>query len=562
MRIATNALSLLRHRGQEGEGVTGYESSAVGMCRLAVRGDSAMTVPFASDAFGAVAYNGEVYTVRSGSGATVPRDGSDEAAAIAAGDSVDGMFALAQCDRNGRITADRDPWGIKPMFLSTGPDTVTLASETVALRDLVPDEVDTTAVAEFLALGFPVSGASFRPGVAEVPPGSRVHVADGRVLAHERDHWTIPGVTGVTPGQGRVPAPEEVREAVRQSLLSCLVTDRPLGLAVSGGLDSTILAAELSLMGVESLRTVSIVYGDPQDGVRDLVDLNLPGDAWRTWRHTAVEFGAEDWLNGLAPATRALGRPTALTSDPMYLALARLAADAGIVVLLLGEGVDELFCGYRSYLDVPVGSTPADHYLRGVDGNLMRELLGAGFANARDNLLASLAISTPSDCGVLDQLRTLEPRRSLQPLLARADHLLMTHTIEGRTPFLHGDVPRIAWEAPTSALLEGDTTKALLRRAYAQLLPGLAAQRKRPFRAPSTAWNRGPVLESLVDLVLRKQGALEAMGVDANGVRRWAAAARSGRSASRDVAPRLASLAIWANELGSALDPGSSQSLP
>src|SRR5205807_2200570 len=129
--------------------------------------------------------------------------------------------------------------------------------------------------------------------------------------------------------------PEELRAAVGRAVERVLVSDRPLGLALSGGLDSTVLAAELSRRGVTDLSTVSVVPQGNGDGISDVAALGLPGTAWHDWRHRSVRFGPQDLLDGVPAAVAALGEPTALTSVPMYAALARLARDSGIVVLLV-----------------------------------------------------------------------------------------------------------------------------------------------------------------------------------------------------------------------------------
>src|SRR5262249_13977914 len=136
----------------------------------------------------------------------------------------------------------------------------------------------------------------------------------------------------------------DLRGALRASLAACAFTDRPLGLALSGGLDSSILAFELDDLGVESLTTISVHVAGREVVMNDLQSLGLPpGGAWTRWRHVNVLVSPESFPELLAESVHALDSPHGMSSAPLYIALARAAAEAGVIVLLTGEGPDELF---------------------------------------------------------------------------------------------------------------------------------------------------------------------------------------------------------------------------
>lgn len=545
-RLAGLAVRDLLHRGPDGHGVVGDDASAVGMCRLRVRSAPSDQVPFQPESGSAAfAYNGEVYLVGDGAWAGggpghVPAGGLAEGEAIGryGPAQLDGMYALALRDRDGVIEVVRDPLGIKPLYLRRHRDGVAVASELAALEPLFGrPRIRPSAIAQYLLLGRVVDGGTFYEDIEPVPPGARLHLKQGEatVLPAQRarsDH---------APSEPE-PTTAALRDAVTRAVDRVLVTDRPLGLAVSGGLDSTVLATELARRGVRDIATVSVVPRDTGDGVRDLRELGLPGRAWQSWRHRWVRFGPDELLDGCAGAVASLGEPTALTSVPMYAALARLAAESGIVVLLVGEGSDELLGGYRSYLRVPGLSDAREFYLSPRRDSLVRELLGEdAFQDAREALHAAL----PAGDDPATVVREFEYEHSLEPLLRRADHLLMAQGVEGRVPYLHGGLPALAATLPFDQLIQNGQTKVPLRQAYAEELPQYRDEVKKPFRAPVGSWFTGPHRARLLGRLTGHRDRLIAAGLRPEGVDTLCASLADGDAVVTGLAFATLTLGIW-----------------
>jgi len=264
-----------------------------------------------------------------------------------------------------------------------------------------------------------------------------------------------------------LPPPSSIglRDAVRSSVRRCVAGTGPFGLALSGGLDSTILAFELDALGVEDLVTVSIRLPDSADGVDSLDALGLPpGGAWTTWRHHVVEVPDCDLFATFERATRAFGQPTTMSSLPLTWRLAEVAAAAGVRVMLTGEGVDELFLGYGSYSKVPGLARLADYY-----HHPSREALVEGLFEAP--VLRAVRARMDRICAHATDLREVERRLRLRRLLLRTDVCFMAHTMEVRVPFLHNRIPEIAMATPWSELLR-DGGKATLRRAWCEQIGG------------------------------------------------------------------------------------------
>lgn len=541
MRAALEAINhRQRARGPDGSGLDLGASGGVGMVRLRVRADRAEPEPVPISELSTAAYNGEVYW----HDGAVPDGGSGEVLALGRdrGGDIDGMYAIATLDRpSGRIEIRRDRFGIKPLYRRDLAGGVAVASTVGGLIEAFGSPaIRTEAVAQFLAFGRPLDGGSFFEDIAAVPRGSRWVMQDGRLELDGEDR-----PAGRT--QPAAPSPEALRDAVSEAIRRVLPSNRTLGLAVSGGLDSTILAHQLASMGIEELRTVSIRVDGDDDGLADLGPLGLTAPAAVTWRHRVGTVTPERFARGAERAVADLGEPTRLTSVPLYAALADCAAEAGIVVLLVGEGADELFMGYSSYLNVAAGNPRAtlDFLLPESRHPYLEALLGAGSVARLHSVARGRYPAVPGETP-LDHLRRIELDHSLEPLLLRADQLLMARSIEGRTPFLHGRVPDLAFAVPAEDHLRNGTGKALLRAAFPEIQARQGPwQTKRPFRAPVGDWLRGPLRPWLDETLGSGTARLRELGLRDEGLALVRADLDRGHAAAYDMAYALMSLAFW-----------------
>lgn len=526
LEMVADLVRQLEHRGPDGTGVAGGAHTALGMSWLRVRSAPAEMIPFTDRRGSTFAFNGEVYK----DGRTYPSGGLEEAmcAFAAAGHqgAVDGMYAIVGDAGDEALQLARDPFGIKPLYVRESPSGVAAASEMPPLiRVFGPPPIRTEAFAQFLLTGRRIlDGGTFFEEIRPVAPGECVSIRSGSVSRSETFEPTRP----VRP---RPREPADLRAALEDAVDRTCLAERHLGLAISGGLDSTILASILARRGTRGLRTVSVVPDGSDDGVRNLDDLGLTDSAIDTWHHDWTSFGPPDLLSGLPAVVRTYGEPVAMTSAPMYAALARLARDNNITVLLVGEGADELFGGYNRYQTSYAGNlaNPIDFYVSEERRMLVTELIGpTACASALDALRKALSRAqltaeqrhsvapTPADV-----VREFELEHSLEPLLRRTDHLLMAEGIEGRTPFLHADVPLLAQRIPSTSLVRGTQTKAALRDAFGDILPDrYRSHPKRPFRAPVSQWLAGHLLPVVDRKLAAGAGMLrERLGVMPEGLR-------------------------------------------
>lgn len=546
---AERMIASLAHRGPDGGGLASAGNAAIGMRRLRIRSEPGAALPFALPDDVRAAYNGEVYAAGDMSAAPSGGAGEAEALADAAWRAADGMHALALLDREGGLRLSRDRFGIKPLFVRREGDAVSFASELPALLAVgAPLEIDPGALRQIIAFGRTLDRGTIYRGVRELDPGEEMRIGPCGTTSRS-------AAPGRPEGPSRGADDESLRAAVRQAVARTLVSERPVGLAVSGGLDSTIIAHELRALGAVGLRTLSLALPENGDGVRSLAEIGLGEDAVSAgWSHRAVPVDETGYVSALAEAARRNGEPFRMSSLPLYYALGEAAREEGATVLLLGEGADELFGGYESYRafaprDRDVGRAIEAFYLGGAAGARLASLLGPeAFADLRrglDEAASPLVAGRTPKQGLLAVERML----SLEPLLRRADHALMAAGIEGRTPFLHGSVPELAAAHSDDDLWNAGATKLALRRAYRDILPAAAASApKRALRAPGRYWT-GRGLEAL-DAVARHGGPLfAALGLREEGVATVRAGCAAGDPAATPIAVALLSTAACLSRL-------------
>ncbi len=265
-----------------------------------------------------------------------------------------GIFAFALWDPRGRaVHLVRDQMGIKPLYWTeaavpeTGEAVILFASEIRALlaSGLVPRRLDPAAVASFLWHGFVVGPQTIVANVHLLPSATTLTIlCDGhpRSRCTERRYWHMPS------SRSRKTTEAELREELKATVRMQLVSDVPLGVFLSGGIDSSAVAALASEAAPGSLHTFTIGF--------DLEAYDESGFASRVAQaldshHTRVLLTENQFREQLPRALAAIDQPTFDGINTYF--VSRAARDAGMTVALAGTGGDELFGGYRSYVDIP-----------------------------------------------------------------------------------------------------------------------------------------------------------------------------------------------------------------
>jgi asparagine synthase (glutamine-hydrolysing) len=470
-----------------------------------------------------------------------------------------GMFAIALWDRlDRRLVLARDRFGIKPLYYRVEQGTLSFASELKALLAApgFSREIDFDALEAFLAFNsIPAPLTIFREG-RKLPAGHML-VAHGGEVSLRRYARPRPVAAERVRGEGEEALAEELRERLRDSVRAHLVSDVPVGVLLSGGLDSSALAALAARESPYRISTFSI--GFEERSFNELEQARLVAEHYSTDHHELVlRPDAAELLPKLAEA---FDEPFADSSAlPTYL-VSQLASEH-VKVALSGEGGDELFGGYYTYvadtLAPRVGwlasaARPLVELLPSSSGKASFDYKAKRFARAAHlpplerhhawkeifspDARASLLDGRRAELDPLDLYRAryaetegAEELARLQDvdtgiylvddLLVKTDRASMAHSLETRVPFCDPVVAELALALPRSMRVRGLAKKRLLRKAVAPLLPdAIVRGRKQGFSIPASAWLRGELepfaREVLSPDAVRRQGVFRPAAVTA-----------------------------------------------
>jgi asparagine synthase (glutamine-hydrolysing) len=461
------------------------------------------------------------------------------------------MFAAAIWDaRRRRLVLARDRYGIKPLYYRHVGGELRFASE---LRALPRGEIDLDALEAFLAFNsIPAPYSIFRD-VRKLPAGHVLIWEDGEVTL-ERYARPGPAVENELRTDDEAELVEELRARLRDSVRAHLLSDVPVGVLLSGGVDSAVLAALASQETPEPVHTFTIGFAERSFDERD--EARLVAERYGTTHHELLVRPEPELL--LRALAEAFDEPFADSSAlPTYL-VSQLAAEH-VKVALSGEGGDELFGGYYTYVaDLTadhlaplaravrplVEALPASTRKASLDYKAKRFVRAAHLpplerhhgwkeifsTDARAELTGRHATFDPVDvyraryaetAGAPELARLQDVDFGVylvDDLLVKTDRASMAHSLEARVPFLDPLVTNLAFALPTRLKVRGLAKKVLLRKAAEPLLPAEVVHgRKRGFSIPAAAWLRGELepfaRTTLSPENLRRQGFFQAQPV-------------------------------------------------
>lgn len=542
----------LRHRGPDGSATFREAHVAIGTERLRIidlheRADQ----PFASpDGQVWLQANGEIYNsaeLRALHPEYPFRSHSDVEAILPlylergtdAIPMLDGMFGLVIWDHRTRtLTLARDRAGEKPLFYTRVNGEVLFASELQCLlrHPDVSRELDPVAIAEYLRLGWIPEPRTPFAGIHRVPAGTYMRFrADG---TSETVRYWDPYAFDIEPIAPRE-AVFELQRLIEEAVAKQLMSDVPVGVFISGGLDSSILATLASkVVGVQKVHTFSAQFAE--ESYDESSDAARLARRMRT-RHVPVRTDEETLLDALRNVTQRVAEPLA---DPAILPtflLAR-AAREHVKVILSGEGADELFGGYPTYLGHKIApryaalpsvmrrgirstvfAVPAsrrkvtlEFLLKRFVDNAERPWIERHLSWFGTGLSTHVYASTPPPMPELEDVPQLDDplaaamlfdyRNYLRDnLLVKVDRATMLSSVEARAPFLDREVSAFALSLPSDLRVRRMTTKWVLKKAAEKWLPReVIHRRKRGLSVPIASWINGG-LRSEVDRLLDPQ---------------------------------------------------------
>ena len=453
---------------------------------------------------------------------------------------LNGDFAFAIWDgRYRRLLLARDRMGVRPLFYTWSRDTLYFASEIKALLQVpgIGAELDVLALDQIFTLWAPIAPRTAFKDVFELEPGSVLTVENG-VLA-QKPYWSLRFPDVADAGErSKAAQREELAALLTDAVRLRMRADVPVGAYLSGGLDSSLIAALAAPMAPQGLNTFSVAFESSEHD--ESIFQQMVAESLGT-RHRSVRCGARDIASAFPEVVRFAERPVLRTAPAPLHHLSGLVRDAGMKVVLTGEGADEIFAGYDIFREARVRRFCARQPQSRLRPHLFRKLypylpglkqqssgylaafFGAGNDRPGDPLFShrprfrstasakifysddlrstlggydaaeELASRLPADFSrwhPLHQAQYLEARFLLPGyiLSSQGDRMAMAHGVEGRFPFLDHRLVEFASRLSPELKLRGLEEKHILRKAAQGLVPDAILRRsKQPYRAPDSS---------------------------------------------------------------------------
>jgi len=567
------------HRGPDDSGdfIDAANGVALGFRRLAIVDLSSAGHQPMTSASGryVIVFNGEVYNfeairreLRSAGLAPDFRGHSDTEVMLAAIEAWGleravkrfiGMFAFALWDTRERtLHLVRDRMGVKPMYYGFSRGTFFFGSELKSLRRH-PDfeaEVDRSAVAAFLRFLYVPTPLSIYRGICKQTPGTIVTIKPGSPEVRTTTYWSAEEAAerGVRERfRGTIDeAAEELDALLRDAVAMRMVADVPLGVFLSGGIDSSLVTALMQAQATQPVKTFTIGFteGEYNEAEYAAAIARQLGTA-----HTELYVSPREAMDVIPKLPRIYDEPFADSSQiPTY--LVSLMARQYVTVSLSGEGGDEVFGGYRRYFEgqrvlrtfgrvpaplrraigrgisaipprrwdrllawrQPQGGTQMTKLARVLRARTLDDFYWDVVSHWDESIVPGAAGFTPPSVKLpnpvermmlLDQLTYLP-----DDILAKVDRASMAASLEAREPLLDHRVIELAWSLPPEMKVRGGTGKKILRDVLDRYIPRELIDRpKMGFKVPIDSWLAGPLREWAAELLeprrLREQGLLD-----------------------------------------------------
>lgn len=558
--IVVRMRDVMRHRGPDGAGLFAAECAVLGHVRLSIIDVEGSRQPLSNeDETVWVTFNGEIYNYRElrehlvGKGHVFRTSGDTETLVhlyeeygLEMVGHLQGMFAFGIWDaKRRRLLLARDRMGIKPLYYSRCGGDFVFASEPKAFfqHPGIAPRPSAEAIWHYLTFRSVPAPATFFEGICKVRPGHLVTVTDNGLV--DRPYWDIPLRTPDVHRGGTKPADIEAQteSLLKTAVQRRLISDVPLGAFLSGGVDSSLIVAMMSMLTNAPVRTYSVGFRDTTWS--ELPHARVVAQKYRTDHHELVleEDGFADHLEKLAWIRDS---PLSEPADvPLYL-LSKMARQ-DVKVLLSGEGSDELFGGYPKYAYDRF--SPVVNWMPGRLAQALYAALPARLRRA-EVALRSLCERNPADRWPLwfapftrwekallmpdhdswprplqEHVKHLGRGMTLEAmlyadckvwlpdnLLDRGDRMTMGASVEGRVPFLDHELVEYAFGLPGNVKVRGFVGKWLIKQIALKYLPEtIVHRRKVGFRLPLTQWFRGPLRDLCYDRICARAGLLRGL---------------------------------------------------
>jgi asparagine synthase (glutamine-hydrolysing) len=580
---------VIRHRGPDDEGIFIDGNVGLGHRRLSIVDVAAGHQPMANeDGTLHITYNGEIYNhadfreMLEARGHVYQTHCDTETIlhlyeehGAGCVEHLRGMFAFAIWDQRKReLFIARDRLGVKPLyFVHTDDGSLYFGSEIKTLLEAcaVKPELNYAVLPDYLANHAPSGEETLFRGVKRLLPGHTLTWRDGEVTI--RRYWDVDFTKDAEILDDDTYI-QQWTELFRESVRLRLMADVPLGMFLSGGIDSSAIAAVMSTMVSEPIKTFSVAFAERE--ANELEYARLVANAYKTNHHEIV-VSPEQFFAALPRLVWHEDEPLAHPSSVALYFVSKLASEH-VKVVLTGEGSDELLAGYGRYrrtmwnlamghrynrITPSIARNTIRKQIEHLPGGRLRQKLMRTFlvlspeiesiyfdnfavfaapmqqnmftAETRERIPAidpyvelRRLLARTKDLSLLDGLLYADIKTYLHELLMKQDQMSMATSIESRVPFLDHKLVEFTARMPDSMKLRGGTTKYVLRRSMKGVLPEqILSRSKMGFPVPVGSWFRGP-FKSIVDEYVLSERATSRGIFDAGFVRQIVARHQAG----------------------------------
>jgi asparagine synthase (glutamine-hydrolysing) len=558
----------LRHRGPDDEGVFISRNVGLAMRRLSIIDLETGHQPISNEDESIwIVYNGEIYNYRDLRSKLAARGHhlrtkSDTETVVHLYEDLGkscvhhlrGMFAFALWDEHRRkLVLARDRLGIKPLYYRLNDHELVFASEIKAILAYpgVKPALDSCRLPKYLSFGYVGGSGTLFRDIQVLPPGHTL-VIDDEGVARAEEYWDLSFAPDGHSREEKYYA-DAYRGMLEEAVSSHMISDVPLGVFLSGGIDSSAVAAMMTRAQRGTIKTFSVGYEEAADS--ELSYANTVARHLKTDHHE-VKIGREDFFQALPRLIWHEDKPIVWPSSiPLYF-VARLAREH-VVVVLTGEGSDETLGGYSRY-PYTLWNARLDRAYRRLTPSSLRRLIRsqvaespmiradlrrrlqhtfvgrdledwpscyfedfyAAFSESQQVDLLNDDISPAPGAAYADMMRRWEDssgdslsrllytdiKTYLVELLMKQDRMSMAASVESRVPFLDHVLVEFAATIPAPFKVRGLSGKHVLKKAVRDLLPDSVLDRKKMgFPTPIRLWLRGPHLDTVERLLLSQR---------------------------------------------------------
>jgi len=459
-------------------------------------------------------------------------------------EKLNGIFAFALYDLRSRVLyLVRDHFGVKPLYYFVGKNGLIFGSEikTILLHPDYEKEIDRFALDSFLTFRYNPSPQTLFKGIKKLSPGYFLRAQiDNKSELHS--YWNYEPATNITITKEE--AIEEYQRLLEQAIKRQLISDVSVGLLLSGGIDSAVIAKVMAMNCNHRINTYTIGFEGKGD-FNELVDAEETAKLIEAEHHSLI-ISKNEYLNFFYCSFLYTEEPISETTIPALYYVCRLASK-DLKVVLAGQGADEPLAGYKRYLGekyISKYSTALKYIPEGLINNYLprnerikRAIYASQFSNELERFLAVYTIFSPSDkeklyknyeqnefvnydlglikklydkthnfSDALNKLLFIDTRLSLSDdLLLFGDKMSMANSLEMRVPYLDVDLVSFLETLPSSFKLHGITNKYIHKKALKKWLPEkIIDRKKRGFATPMDEWLRNGFSNEVKNILMGK----------------------------------------------------------